>query len=157
MQAELPKNDDYELWVLIHQARDAIAAVREKEVQKFGISMVEARVLLIVKAIEKPATPSEIARWLFRKSHTVSQLMVRMEEKGLIRRTKDLERKNMIRISLTAKGEEALQQSMELKSIHNIFSCLSREERDALRGYLEKLRNTALEEPEPMNKKPPFP
>ena len=83
-------------------------------------------------------------------------ILIHMEKQGLVKRTKDLDKKNMIRVELTEKGEEALRRSRELKSIHNILSCLSQEEHDNLRGYLEKLRNRALEEP-PKARRLPFP
>jgi len=69
-----------------------------------------------------------------------------MEKQGLVRKVNDLERKNMIRIVLTEKGEQVYQRSREMKVIPKILSCLSPEERDNLRTYLETLRNKALGE-----------
>ena len=157
MTTKIAADRDYELWVLLHQARDTLSAARENETMQFGITIMQAAVLFVVKAIDGPAKPADISRWMLRAPHTVSALLVRMEKQGLVTRTKDLERKNLVRIELTEKGEEALRRSMELKSVHNIFSCLSQEEHDNLRGYLERLRNKALEEPRGTPTKPPFP
>ena len=137
----------YSLWVLLHQTADALSKTRDNELRKsVGISRMQAAVLFIVKAITGPATPAEISRWLFREPHTVSGILERMEKKGLVRRSKDLERKNMIRVELTEKGEEALQRSRELTAVRNILLCLSDEELENLRRYLETLRNKAIEE-----------
>lgn len=146
METNAPVDREYELWVLLQQACDAMVRVREKEVREFGISMMQATVLFIVKTIGGPATPAEISRWLFRKPHTVSGLLERMEKQGLVRRVKDMERKNMIRVVITEKGEEAYQRSKNAKAARSILSSLSPEQRDTLRPYLETLRNKALDE-----------
>ena len=146
METNVATDRDYELWVLLEQACDAMIRARENEVRKFGISMMQAAVLFIVKTIEGPATPAEISRWLFREPHTVSGILERMEKQGLVRRVKDLERKNMIRVVITEKGEEAYQRSRDLKVIRTILSSLYAEQRDRLRPYVETLRNEALRE-----------
>lgn len=69
-----------------------------------------------------------------------------MEKQGLLRKTKDLERKNIVRITLTDKGEEALRQAMKRETIVKVISFLSDKEQDCLRAHLETLRHGALEE-----------
>jgi len=146
MKTDVTTDREYELWVLLHQACDAMSRARENEVRKFGISMMQAAVLFIVKAIDGPATPAEISRWLFRKPHAVSGLLDRMEKQGLVRKVKNLERKNMIRVVITEKGENAYQRSKNANATCSILSSLSAQERDTIRPYLETLRNKALEE-----------
>lgn len=69
-----------------------------------------------------------------------------MEKDGLIRKRKDLERKNLIRVEITEKGEEAYQRSIAMKVIPGILSCLSQKEHDSLRAYARRLRNKAVRE-----------
>jgi len=142
----MPADPEYELWVLLHQACDAMSRAREDELREIGISKIQAAVLFIIKAIEGPATPAEISRWLFREPHTVFGLLKRMEKQGLVRRAKDLERRNMIRVTITEKGEEAFRQSRDMKVIRTILSSLSPEQKDNLKPYLETLRKRALKE-----------
>lgn len=137
---------DYELWVLLHQACDAMIRARENALRPVGISRMQAAVLFIVKAVKVPATPAEISRWLFREPHTVSGLLHRMEKRGLVRKVNDLERKNLIRVEITEKGEEAYRRSRELKVIRKTLSRLSPKERDNLRAYVKTLRDDALGE-----------
>jgi len=146
METNVASDRDFKLWVLLRQTYHAIVTASENELRQIGISSTQAAVLSIVKAVTVPATPAEISRWLFRQPHTVSGLLHRMEKQGLVRKVKDLERKNMIRIVLTEKGEQAYQWSRGVKVIGKILSCLSPEERDNLGTYLETLRNKALEE-----------
>ena len=146
MQDASDVDKDYELWVLFHQTCDAMARAREAELRESGISRIKAAALFVIKTLKVPATPAEISRWLFREPHTVSGLLDRMQKQGLVRKVKDLERKNLVRVVITEKGEEVYQQSREMKVIRKILSCLSTKERDNVKPCLEALRNKALEE-----------
>ena len=118
---------------------------RENELRNVGLTMMQAAALFIIKSIKGPAIPAEIARWLFREHHTVSALLNRMEKRGLVKKIKGHGRKNIIRVELTKKGEEAYKQSQKLRSIHDIMSCLSDRQKGNLKKYLEALRKDALE------------
>lgn len=133
-------------WVMLHQARDAIFKVREKELKKYGISATKASVLFNIQAIGYKATPSEIARHLLRESHSVSSILDRMEKQGLVKKVKDLDRKNMVRVYLTDKGQKVYDKAAKRESICEIISCLSDEERRQLISSLKKLRNKALKQ-----------
>ncbi|MHC1578967.1 MAG: MarR family winged helix-turn-helix transcriptional regulator [Dehalococcoidia bacterium] len=137
---------DYRLWVLLLQTSDAIYKAREKELSPLGLSAMAAAALFVIKLIGERATPAEISRWMFRESHSVSGLLDRMQEKGLIKRTKDLEKKNLVRVSLTDKGKQAYESSLDIEAIHRILSSLSEEQRQQLATCLEILRNKAVEE-----------
>ena len=150
-------DEDYKLWVLLSQAADTALRARQKELERYDISTAEAAVLFAVQAIGERATPVEITRWLLREPHTVTELLHRMERVGLVTKTKDLEKKNMVRVSITAKGRHAYEQSTKRKSIRKVMSALSREERQQLGSYLERLRNKALGELTEERPKPPFP
>ena len=120
----------------------------EADLRESGyVPYTQASVLFFLKAMGEPATPTELSRWLLREKHMVSELLSRMEKQGLVRKTKDLKRKNLVRVTVTDKGEESLCQGMmEERTIRKIMSCLSSEELESLRGHLEKLRSKALEE-----------
>lgn len=136
---------DY-VWVMLHQARDVIFKVRERELKKYGISSRKAAVLFNIEAIGYKSTPSEIARHLLRESHSVSSILDRMEKQGLVKKVKDLDRKNMVRVYLTDKGQKVYDKAAKRESICEIISCLSDEERRQLISSLKKLRNKALKQ-----------
>ncbi len=146
--------NDYEIWVLLHQTCHALSKVRENELRPYGITMMQAGILFIIKTIEDPVIPAEIARWIFLERNTVSGILNRMEEQGLINQVKDLGKKNLIRVTLTEKGEEAYQRSSELRAIHETISSLSEEQRESLRTCLTVWRDKALEELRPAPKLP---
>ncbi len=152
-----PVDEDYNLWVLLHQTTDAALRARQKELDQVGISVVEVGVLVVIQAIGEKATPAEISRRIFREPHTVSALLNRMEKKGLLRQTQDLDKRNLVRVSITEKGRQAYDKSTRRKSIYKIISSLSKEERQQLRSCLEKLRNKAFKELIVEYKPPPLP
>jgi DNA-binding MarR family transcriptional regulator len=138
--------ESYGLYILLAQTREALYKARGKELNKYGISPRQSAVLFIIKSIGENATPAEISRRLFRKPHSVAGILDRMEEQGLIKKSKDLERKNMIRVSITEKGEKAYSQCSKREAPSKLFSALSVRERRALESSLRKLRTAALEE-----------
>jgi len=143
----IPTTDaDYNLWLLLSQTRHAIFRIRQKELDQYNISTRQSALLLALKTIGDKAKPSEIARWLLREPHSISEQLSRMEKAGLVKKAKDLDRKNLVRVELTEKGREALYHASKRESIHEILSSLSKEEKQQLGSSLQKLRVTALEE-----------
>ena len=72
------------LWVLIAQTKDAILRARERDYARFGISNERRAVLYIIQNNGGRATPVEIARELFRELHSITEMLKRMEEDGLV-------------------------------------------------------------------------
>ncbi len=136
---------DYDLWVLLRQTSQIVLQARERELSEYGLSTVRAAVLLTIRTIGDKATPAEISRWLLREDHSVSSLLTRMERDGLVRRVKDLNRKNLVRITLTEQGREAYYQSARRRSVYDIMSILTDKEREQLMLCLVKIRNKALD------------
>jgi MarR family transcriptional regulator, organic hydroperoxide resistance regulator len=145
-QVALPASTDpdYNLWVLLRQVRDAMMKARDKELEKHGMSSIQAAVLFNIYSIGSEATPAEISRRLVREPHSVSGLLNRMEKHGLIKRVKDMPKRNMVRVILTEKGERAYQLTMKRVTMHEIMKVLTEDERKALWGPLQKLRDRSL-------------
>ncbi len=156
MADPLTMDKDSQLWVLVFQTRDLIFKLRQRELHQYRISVEEAAALGVLNAIGDKATPAIVARWMIREHHSVLGIVSRMEKRGLVKKTKDLERKNIVRISLTEKGRQALEQSTKRESIHEIMSHLTEDERRELRLLLEKLRRLALKDLG-IEQEPPFP
>ena len=136
---------DFKLWWLIHYLRHTMYRARKKELAKYEISPEQAATLFIVKILG-PVKTSEISKWILRKPHTVSSMIMGLENKGLVIRIYDLHRRNIFRIQLTERGRQTYRKIMKRDStIHRIMSPLSREESAQLKLYLEKLWGKALE------------
>ena len=146
-----------ELWALLDQATTAMSRVADNELSEAGITMIQGAVLYFVKNAKEPVIPAHISRWLFREPHTVSQLLMRMEKQGLVKRTRDLDRKNQVRITLTEKGETAYKQQAEMRVISKVLSTLSPEECNKLGASLKKIRDEAIKELDVRPRQLPFP
>ena len=146
----------YQLWWLIIIMRRAMYRARTKELFQYGITPEEASFLFAMQAIGYKATPTEISRWLLREPHSTLGLLSRMEKKGLVTKSKDLEKKNLVRVAMTEKGQQAYEQAAKRESIHRILSSISDDECERLVACLQLLRDKALEEAG-ITSKPPFP
>ena len=69
-----------------------------------------------------------------------------MEKEGLLRKTEDPERKGLVRITLTERGQKAYHESSKRESIHGVFSPLSEEQRQQLTACLDELLARAMDE-----------
>jgi len=140
----LAADQDYNLWVLFRQTRDAMIKARERELAQHGISSIQAAVMFTILDIGAAATPAEISRRLVREPHSISGLLSRMEKQGLIKRVKDLPKRNMVRITLTPKGKQIYEISTQRATMHEILAVVNDAERKVLRDYLQRLRDKAL-------------
>ena len=144
-------DDDYRLWVLLNQVNDGMARARDSEVRGLGISAIQSGAIIVLKAMDGETTPTELSRWLFREPQTISQLLIRMEKQGLVkrvrRRKRNREDSTMLRVVLTQKGEEIFRlENEQRKVIQRIMSCLSPEQRLIFRECLVQLRACMIEE-----------
>jgi len=139
-------HNPYDLWLLLSRTKDALFQVRQAELSKHNISVRKYAVLHIVSVIGDNATPAEIARWLFRAPHSISELIDRMEREGLVRKVKDLARKNQIRVVVTDKGLKTYQDVLSSeRNLIDTLTSLSQTERQQLWTLLNTLRENALE------------
>jgi len=135
---------NYGLWTLLLRTRQLMYKARERELHKCGISPLSSGVLLTVLRLGEEATPSRISRDLFLEPHSISEHLKRMEKEGLVRRVKDLERKNLVRVELTPKGVKSYNESCARESIDTMMSVLTSREQMELWRILSKLRGAAL-------------
>lgn len=151
-----PLDLDYNLWALLEQVTTLILNARDQELSEYGTTAMQAAVLFIINQVGDETTPADISRWIFRKPSSVTGILNRMAKAGLLQRTKDLPKRNMVRVRVTEKGQKAFKQSLKRKPIHLIMSALSQEERRQLASLLQKLRTRAIKVGG-VKYKPPFP
>jgi len=128
------------------QVADIFVRVRERELLPQNLSATAAAVLFLVEAMGKDVTPAKIARMLLREPHAIPSILMRMEKQGLLKRTKNMERKNQIRITLTAKGEKALKKAMKLEGTTNVLSRLTAAQQKELKATLTALKEAGMKE-----------
>jgi len=146
MAQQIKADKDYTLITQIMQVADIFIKVRERELLPQNLSATAAEILFLVDAMGKDITPAKITRMLLREPHSISGILKRMETHGLIKRTKNMERKNQIRVTLTAKGEKALKQAMKLEGTTNVLSKLSAAQQRELKATLTALKEAGMKE-----------
>jgi MarR family multiple antibiotic resistance transcriptional regulator len=119
---------------------------REKELLRHGLSPEQAQVLFVAQALGNRCTPAEMARILVRQPHTVSAIINRMVKKGFIKKVKDMERKNWVRVVVTKKGERAAEIARKRDPIPRILGVLNQQERQVFHDYLERILTKASDE-----------
>lgn len=119
----------------------------EGELKPYKLSVIATGLLYILKASAEPVTLGELSRWLFRKPHSISELVTRMAKQGLVTKTADPQKKKGVRVSITEKGDQILSQYMEeMQVIRRVMSSLSEEETKYFKACLEKIRKSVIEE-----------
>lgn len=137
--------EEYRLWLLLNKTRSAIFKLRHRKVGQY-LPPNQAAALVTVWAFDGKITPVELSRQLFLEPHSVSELIVRMQKKGLVDKAKDKNRGNVVRLSITDKGRELCNKVMGEDLIHGIMSSLSGEQQEQLRSCLMALFAASLAE-----------
>jgi DNA-binding MarR family transcriptional regulator len=137
--------EDYRLWLLLSKTRSAIFKLRHRKVGQY-LPPNQAAALVTIWVFGGKITPVELSRQLFLEPHSVSELIVRMEKKGLVTKTKDKNRGNVVRLSITNKGRELCNQVMGEDLIHSIMASLTGKQQEQLRECLMALFTASLAE-----------
>jgi len=146
MAPQIKADREYTLVAQIMQVADIFVKVRERQLLPQNLSSTAAEILFLVDAMGEGVTPARITRMMLREPHSVSGILMRMEKQGLVKRAKDMERKNLIRITLTAKGEKALKQAMKLSGTARVLSRLTAAQQKELKATLTALKETGVKE-----------
>ena len=141
----LYEDQNYYLWWLITRTYRLIYKARAEEIyQRYRITGAESAAIFAIKLIGENATPSRISRFLLRTPHSIGSLLERMDREGFVKRVKDMKRKNLVRVTLTEKGNRVYEETARRESIHKILSVLSAEEHQQLTNCLTKLQMRAM-------------
>ncbi len=136
--------EDYvDLWATLVHTKDAISKLRQRELKQYHISAEQTGVLSILRGAQGSLTPAEISRRLYRDPSSVTVILKRMMAKGLISKTRDKKRKNLIKVSLTKKGDGLYSQILEEMCVYGLFSVLSEKQCLQLKTCLGKLLTEA--------------
>jgi DNA-binding MarR family transcriptional regulator len=146
MAQQIKADKDYTLVTSLLQVADIFVKIRERELLPQNLSATSAAILFLIDAMGKDVTPAKISRMLLREPHSISGILMRMEKQGLIKRAKNMERKNLIRVTLTSKGETALKQAMKKEGVKHVLSKLTEEQRRQLKQSFGALKDAGMKE-----------
>jgi DNA-binding MarR family transcriptional regulator len=132
-------NDAY-LWGLLDHAKSLVARARELELSQYGITIEQMSILHALLINKGSATIDEIASIIVRQHNSVSTLVNRMAESGLVKKEKQ-NNDRKYRVIITEKARN-IANTIPRKSIEMIFVDLSLMEKEQLATCLERLIST---------------
>jgi DNA-binding MarR family transcriptional regulator len=142
-QTRISKKNDPEinLYILLDQANSIVTNAVELELKRLHMTQPQVRVLTMLSREDRPVTLDELANWTLKEFNSVSTLINRMENKGLVEKIKK-EGELKTYIVLTEKGSNLYHTQVTERSIHLIFEKLSTKEQQQLYNLLRKVRDT---------------
>jgi len=137
----------HKAWILCHQCQNMVTKCEEFVLAKVGLTPQQYSVLMAIKFLNKPATPTDVAHWLDRNTNSITLIVDRMERDGLIERARDLRDRRSLRLVMTKKGEDLLERGSvpAWELAQQVMSCLSEEELQTLNKLVEKVRERAFQ------------
>lgn len=145
MSESLELTENQKAFLRMQTMTTVLERARDLELATIGLSMPQALVLYCLRTSKEPMTPMKLARLMHKQPHTVSALVKRMEAQGLVNTKRDMKRKNWVRVSLTKKGDEAIEGWVTATVVPDIMGSLSKREADALDKATRKLHKKGLE------------
>ena len=132
------ENTVLRLWLLLRRVGDALNLCQDSVYSKYGLTTEQFGVLASIKS-RGPLSPSALGSILERAPNSMSMLIDRMVKAGLVRRTRDRRDRRTVNVTVTGKGEKALEPATPAgwEFIQKILSPISYEDKRALVGLLE--------------------
>jgi DNA-binding MarR family transcriptional regulator len=127
-----------ELEVLFIRTFHNVEGAIKRELRRQGIPPKIGAMLAEIYRMNYPS-PIELARISGRKPQTITAILYRMEEKGLVTRVTNERKKNTYRIYLTRKGLLAYQKVLNIDVFHRVIKNFSEEKLLQFRECLEEI------------------
>lgn len=129
------------LWLLLRRVGDALALCQDSVFSKYGLTTEQFGVLTSIKS-RGPLRVTDLASILERSPNSISMLIERMGKAGLVRRKRDRKDRRVVTVSLTGKGETAVDPAIPVgwEFIHQILSPLSYDDQCAFANMLETVK-----------------
>jgi DNA-binding MarR family transcriptional regulator len=130
------------LWFLIHRDYALLRSCEDQMYGEKGLTMEQYATLVAIKYLNDPVRPTDVARWIGRRTNSVSMMIDRMVKTGLVRRVRSTSDRRVVRLIITSKAENALKPATRAgwQFIQKIMSPLSDEDRHTFARLLETLR-----------------
>jgi DNA-binding MarR family transcriptional regulator len=134
------------LWFLLHRDYALLRGCEDQMYGEKGLTMEQYATLVAIKYLNDPVRPTDVARWIGRRTNSVSMMIDRMVKAGLVRRERSKRDRRVVRLIITSKADNALKPATRAgwEFIQKIMSPLSEEDRYTLARLLEILRYETL-------------
>ena len=125
---------------LLARASFSISSEFLAQVEAAGFTVSEWRILASLSGV-KQRTVGELADIVLAKQPTVTKMVLRMADQGLVMRTACTQDKRQAWVSLTVKGKKRVTPLLKKAALHekNVLSSLGEPQSQALKSILQKL------------------
>jgi DNA-binding MarR family transcriptional regulator len=136
----------YDAWVAIHQAAITLERAVDVRLRPWNLSGSQAAALSVLVR-HGPQRMSDLARYLLQQTQTTTDLVDRLEQRGLVRRVRHATDRRVVLVEATDKARDLLQ---EIAGIgwgvgQEAFGQLTAAELDRLIDAARRVRNRAAE------------
>jgi len=134
-------------WIAIYKAYNAIFKLTELALLPHSLSLPQLYLLTVLKNEDEPITTGEIGRAMVKASQTITGLVDRLEEPGMVERVFDRRDRRKTWVRLTEKGESKFAEAFPAANrlAEELSAVLTDQELKDLRVTLEKLRSAAMD------------
>jgi len=134
-------------WVTLYQAHNAIFKVAELALLPHNLSLPQLHLLAILKKADGLVPTGEIGQAMVKASQTITGLVDRLEEPGLVERVFDRSDRRKTCVRLTEKGEQKLAEAYPVANrlAEELSAVLTDQELQDLQAKLGKLRGAAMD------------
>jgi DNA-binding MarR family transcriptional regulator len=131
---------DESLGYLLHQVRGRLMAAIDAELEPLDITWAQWGTLLHI-ANGKAATASELCQNMKGDTGSMTRMLDRLEQKGLIRRERSSEDRRIVQLFLTQAGEKIYPQlpPIAVKVLNQYLRGFSRDELETMKGFLRRM------------------
>ncbi|HUS82983.1 MAG TPA: MarR family transcriptional regulator [Dehalococcoidia bacterium] len=132
---------DREEWASLYTAFAILRKESDRALSRYRLTVPQASVLALLAEAGQPVPVSRLAKLLLQESPSMTSLVDRMCDSGLVERTKDRHDRRIVLVKLTGKGRKAHDDVRESAAATSdeLFGVLSTEDRATLRNLLQKL------------------
>lgn len=134
-------------WTTIYQAYNAIFKLTELTLLPHNLSLPQIHLLGVLKKGGGILTTGEIGRAMVKASQTITGLVDRLEEPGLVERVFDRRDRRKTWVRLTEKGERKLSEAFPAANrlAEELSAVLTDQELQDMQAKVEKLRSAAMD------------
>ena len=132
-------------WAVVYQAYNAVFKVAELSLLPQHLTLPQFHLLAVLKKGGGTLTTGEIGQAMVKASQTITGLVDRLEEPGLVERVFDRRDRRKTWVRLTKEGERRLAEAspVAVGLAGELSSILTDEELQDLQAKMEKLRSAA--------------
>lgn len=139
--------DDYILYNLVRTAsvyNDEMSSA----LKSYGLSTMEWRILMLLHD-HSPSSVGDLARRSVAKMPTITRMLIRMEEEGLVKRTAPAGDRRFVNVTMTPKAKKALQQVQNIgqRVFERAFEHVSPADIATVTGVLKQVRSNLQRSP----------